>query len=404
MSHLIHSGNIMEQRLTLVSDPTDEFPNNVNTRFKMRIPNGLRLEGKGWQVALLSLTLPNSDAVTAPFVSGINHTVIRTRWSTAHYKDYRHGKYNALDRLAGASTVNATHVSGATSGVEYWNRVVQAHERQVMDHTYNLRKTLIKPSTDPTPMVLLKQTLCPTFRWEGEDLIMERRAADVTNGSNNANVLYSAFDMAYEVALQWGFIGVKPDGNVIAGPNLQLKLFDDLITPLYPVRSRGLNRHGLHSYNGSVCLADLNKDRPRGDDSGLRGISGYDIMWYYTRVYNGKTEQLVRLSGMFEWRFTNLNATFDKLHKHVGQTVMVHSNLQQTNLVGPSKIPLLRQLEIPYAKESGHTYTEPTQLEWLPVATHQTDIVEVQLRGVEGQLLQLPQGKSLVTVMLTQTV
>ena len=28
----------MEQRLTLVSDPTDEFP---NTRFRMRIPDGL---------------------------------------------------------------------------------------------------------------------------------------------------------------------------------------------------------------------------------------------------------------------------------------------------------------------------------------------------------------------------
>ena len=337
-------------------------------------------------------------------MSGTNHTVLRTRWSTAHYKDYRHGKYNTLDRLAGASTINATHVSSATSGVSYWNKVVQAHELQVLNHTYNLRKTKIDLPTDPTPMILLKQTLCPSFRWEGRDLILERRGADVTNGSNNANVLYSAFDMAYEVALQWGFILVKADGNVIAGPNLQIKLFDDLITPMYPIRTRDLNLQGLHSLNGSTCLAALDKDRPRGDDSGLRGISGYDIMWYYTRVYNGKTEKLVRLSGMFEWRFTNLNATYDKFHKHVGQTVMVHTNLQQSNVVGPSKVLLLRQLEIPYAKETGHTYTEPTQLEWLPVSTRETDIVEVQLRGVHGQLLQFPQGKSLVTVMLAQTV
>ena len=51
----------MEQRMTLISDKTDEFPNNANNSFKVRIPNGLRLEGTGWHVALLSLTLPNSS-------------------------------------------------------------------------------------------------------------------------------------------------------------------------------------------------------------------------------------------------------------------------------------------------------------------------------------------------------
>ena len=393
----------MAQRLTLVSDPTDEFPNNTNTRFKMRIPNGLRLEGNGWKIALLSLTLPNSDTVALPFVSGINDTIIRTRWSTSYFKDYRHGKYNALDRLEGTSTITTTHLRGATSGVTYWNRVVQAHERQVVDHTYTLLKTKTT-KLDPDPRLYLKKTTCPSFRWEGEDLIVERRGRDVTNGSTNANELYSAFDMAYEVALQWGFILVQSNGKLLPGPNAQIKLFDDLITPLYPVRVTGVNRQGLTSFNGAACLADLNKDRPRGDDKPKRGSSGYDVVWYYTRTYKGKTERMVRFSGMFEWRLTNLNATYDTIHKHVGKTVMVHSNLQQSNVVGPRKVPLLRQLEIPYAGETGHTYTEPTQLEWLPVSTHETDIVDVHLADVAGNLLLLPKGKSLVTVMLTQTV
>ena len=394
----------MEQRLTLISDPTDEFPDNTNISFKVRIPDGLRLEGKGWQVALLSLTLPNSETVTTLFASGTNNMVIRTRWSTAHYKDYRYGQHRTVVKLAGAAGIDASHVVGATSGVAYWNKVVQAHEAKVVEHTYNLRKTLIKLPEDPTPSVFLKKTLCPSFRWDGDDLILERRGADVTNGSNVSNVLYSAFDMAYEVALQWGFILVKQNGDVIPGPNLQIKLFDDLITPMYPPRTRDLNLEGLSSLNGSGCHADLNKDRPRGDDSGLCGVSGYDVMWYYTRDYNKKTEKLVRLSGMFERRLTNLNATYNAIHKHVGKTVMVHSNLQQSNVVGARKVQLLRQLEIPYAEEAGHTYTEPTQLEWLPVSTRQTDIVEVQLADVTGNLLTLPKGKSLVTVMLSQTV
>ena len=132
--------------------------------------------------------------------------------------------------------------------------------------------------------------------------------------------------MAYEVALQWGFILVKQDGNVIPGPNLQIKLFDDLITPLYPPKARDLNVGGLQSLNGSGLHAALNKDIPRGIYNVLRGASRYDTMWYYTTDHKGKQEKLVRLSGMFEWRLTNLNATYDAIHKHVGKTVMVHSN------------------------------------------------------------------------------
>ena len=65
----------MEQRITLVSDPTPEFAHNTNNSFKVRIPNQLRLEGKGWHVALLSLTLPNSDSQSDPFVTGHDKTV-----------------------------------------------------------------------------------------------------------------------------------------------------------------------------------------------------------------------------------------------------------------------------------------------------------------------------------------
>ena len=166
---------------------------------------------------------------------------------------------------------------------------------------------------------------------------------------------------------------------------------------------RDLNLEGLHSLNGIALHADPNLDIPRGDDKVLRGATTYDVMWYYT-VVHGKTEKWVRLSGHLEWRLTNLNATYDAIHKHRGKTIMAYSNLQQSNLVGSSRVQLLRKLVVHRGEDAGHTYTEPTHLEWLPVATHQTDIVEVQLADVEGNLLTLPKGKSLVTVVLSQTV
>ena len=35
------------KRLTLISDPTNEFPNNANNSFKVRLPERLSLPGEG---------------------------------------------------------------------------------------------------------------------------------------------------------------------------------------------------------------------------------------------------------------------------------------------------------------------------------------------------------------------
>lgn len=115
-------------------------------------------------------------------------------------------------------------------------------------------------------------------------------------------------------------------------------------------------------------------------------------------------QKWIRLSGGVEWRLTNLNATYDAIHLHAGKAVMVYTNLQQSTIVGSSKAQLLRQLVVRRGGETGHTYSEPKHLEWIPVSTHQTDIAEVQLADVDGNLLTLPKGKSLLTVAIKQMV
>ena len=391
--------NTMEQRIMLVSDATTEFPHNKNNSFKVRIPDGLRLEGKGWYVSLLSLTLPNSDSHSDPFVTGHDKTVAKAFWQLLHFKGPSNSPLNVLDRHSYTTDIKENHVKKASSGVAYWNNVIQTIEEDVMTTAYTKKRSL-KSLSDPDPLVYVKKSLSPSFRWEGEDLVIEKRGDDSTNGQQVNTALYSYFDIAYEVALQWGFIEAVSDTKVKAGPNLRIGLFQEGITWTMPQRQMDSGLKGVNTLIGNAFRAQKNLDMPRGIHVAASGSTLYDTMWYYT-VSNQKW---IRLSGGVEWRLTNLNATYDAIHRHSGKAVMVYTDLQKSTIVGSTKAQLLRQLVVRRGGETGHTYAEPKRLEWIPVSTHQTDIVEVQLADVEGTLLKLPKGKSLVTVAIKQMV
>ena len=63
------------KRLTLISDPTDEFPNNANNSFKVRLPERLSLPGEGWHASLMSLTVPDQGQSNA-IIAGDPHTKV----------------------------------------------------------------------------------------------------------------------------------------------------------------------------------------------------------------------------------------------------------------------------------------------------------------------------------------
>ena len=44
-----------EFRITLISDPTDEFANSHNNSFKVRLPSLLQLPGENWKASLWGL-------------------------------------------------------------------------------------------------------------------------------------------------------------------------------------------------------------------------------------------------------------------------------------------------------------------------------------------------------------
>ena len=62
-----------EFRITLISDPTDEFPNNKNNNFKVRLPAILNLPGDTWQVSLWSVSV--ADEGHSPTVLSSNQDI-----------------------------------------------------------------------------------------------------------------------------------------------------------------------------------------------------------------------------------------------------------------------------------------------------------------------------------------
>lgn len=386
----------MEQRLTLISDATDEFANNTNNSYKVRIPDGLRLEGKGWHVALLSLTLPNTTTSDNPSIAS-GKTITKMSYYGIHFKTIVNNEYTVLEALHFTTKVQEQHTPAPLNGVGFWNNIGNAYEANLVSLLLDKAKEKISVN-DPTPLIVLKKTMRPSFHWDGEDLVLEKRGVDTTF-TNQVSI--ASFDMALEVAEKWGFARQNTDGKWIAGPNVRLGMDNFTITNDKPPRASSASITGVASLNGKAFEAVKNPDRPKFPQVPQSSTSDYDRLWMFT---DRGGEKYIRFSGFWEWHFINLNQTFTNLHRHAGQAVMVYTNLQQSAIVGNTKAQLLRELVIHRGGEAGHSNSEPTHLQWIPVATHQADIVEVQLADVNGNLISLPKGKSLVTVALKQMV
>ena len=140
-------------------------------------------------------------------------------------------------------------------------------------------------------------------------------------------------DMVTRWLGQWGLARQQSNGSWVPGPNLRHTLFDDAITTSDPNREDSVTVGGIASLNGKAIRAQLRTDVPRAPRTPTPGVTihnTYKQLWHYTF---GNT-QWIRLSGFAEWRLTNLNRTYDVLHRHSGKAVMVYTNLQQSTIVG----------------------------------------------------------------------
>ena len=98
-------------------------------------------------------------------------------------------------------------------------------------------------------------------------------------------------------------------------------------------------------------------------------------------------EKYLKLSPVFNWRFTNLNKAYDKLRGAPSRTLLVYSDVGESSIVGGQITDLLR--EVPYnRKERGTMYIEPYHYHFRPIRSQVMETIEVQFSEQDGKMVK----------------
>ena len=375
---------MLPQRFTFISDPTQEYPNNTNTKFKVRLPLPLQLEGQ-WEASLWSLSVPDQELEnkivfqdTSQVILDFKFTIYRLGgWSSSARK------YTSINTKAVNETLSVKDVMNestpAQTGVEFWQNCIR-----MMDETVVREMLEVKTDYSSVP-VAVPQAWKPTFKWDGDDLTLEAVSKDnvVTSGANPTP--YSWFAMSTKLAESFGFIQYSKLFNTyILGDNASA------VYPLYDEKGTSISPGILTSVpglKGPTRAATLTPD-----------VDTTDPKLATAKFENNK----MYFSRAVQWTFRRLNESFDKLHNSK-EVVMVYSDLVQSSMVGNGRFPLLRKLSVD-RQGSGRVTVEPFHREWVPLQTNWIEVVEFQLSTPGGELTHLSPGKTLITVGLQRRV
>ena len=380
------------KRLTLVSDPTNEFPNNANNSFKVRLPERLSLPGAGWHAALLSLTVPDQGQSNAVIAADPHTEVVKfgVTYLTRKWTDTGNPSTSGYLRVSFKPkeyTVELEEIMSArhtvTSGNEFWQRVMQEVYNTSMRKLIYEKDYAETYDGDDKPIVSLKKNWMPMMSWKNNALILHAvpKAEMLDSTKTRAT---STFSLDLGVAETFGFV-YEPQGvsGHILGPNLQFYCptltYTDQSTPVGSRFRSSLNWNGEH-YMGTQP-SDLTRET-------------------MDRLFIVKNKRL-HLSRSVEWHFNNLNTSFEKAVGTRKRTVMVYSDLVESTVVGSGKYPLLREVQL-LRTGDGESTAEPLHHQWIKVRGQQMDILEVEIASTSGPLAILPPGKTLVTIGLKQ--
>ena len=381
------------KRLTLISDPTDEFPKNTNNSFKVRLPEPLSLPGEGWYASLMSLTVPDEGQSNAVIASDPHTKVIRYKHPISTRKwtdtgDPSTSGYASINTALSTKMIELEEIMNATqivsTGSQFWKRVMQTLHNKIMTEVMNHQWKMQVAERDRRPIVFVNKHGMPQLSWKGESLVIEAIAKK--NLMNNSQIAMVEFYINVDIALKFGLLRRKTGktgyatSDFVLGPNLQYSLptktYDESTGPV------GSRYRTYYNWEGDV-------------------YEGVNFIGSAFSIVSADNVKWLRLFPAFEWQMNNLDASFEKIVGTRKRTVMVYSDLVESTVVGSGKFPLLREVQL-LRTGDGESTAEPLHHQWIKLRGQQMDILEVEIASTAGPLTILPPGKTIVTIGLKQ--
>ena len=163
------------QRITLISDATDEFPKNANNSFKVRLPERLPLRGDRWYASLMTLTVPDQGQSNGVIASDPHTQVVKfsVTYLTRKYilGDYRRVSFKTDEYIVELEDIMIAQHS-VTSSRLFWKRLMQEVHNKIIDKLM-YEQDYAKPfDVDERPLVSVKKNWMSTMTWKDDALIL----------------------------------------------------------------------------------------------------------------------------------------------------------------------------------------------------------------------------------------
>ena len=384
------------KRLTLISDPTDEFPNNANNSFKVRLPERLLLPGEGWHASLMSLTVPDQGQSNA-IIAADPHTKVLKFKMTYVIRKYVTGIYRFVELKTVDCEVELEEIMNAnqvvTTGSMFWQRVMQEVHNKSMHNVMSEQMQWLVKEPDQRPIVSAKKNAMPQLSWKKGGLVIQAiPESDLIKADKSA---ISDIFINLAIALKFGLVLEKTSQNRTTyelGPNLQYTLPRATYTNQTQPDNTDATHRAAYNWNGEQYMT-VNPTKVFGNTGNITDDP--------LQVVTHSGVKFLQLSLIVEWRLNNLDASFEKIFGTRKRTVMVYSDLVESTVVGSGKYPLLREVQL-LRTGDGESTTEPLHHQWIKLRGQQLEMVEVEIASTSGPLAILPPGKTLVTIGLKQ--
>ena len=369
-------------RVTLISDPTPEYPDNTNNAFKMRLPEPLLLEGRHWQASLWSVSLPDTGHSSAVIDNDKDTKLLQYRYTLTK----RHAvssnwsvSFEAKDKAVALKDV-MSDAYPVLSGQQLWQNIVTHMEQTMMEDIKSTFDTW-QTAKGKTSTVALKATWKPSFEWRDNNLVLKKVSRQDTT-SKDKTAVTSSVGIHVDFATKFGLVIKDKSKNYQLGPNLVYVLPTTTYTDDTPPVRKNKNYQWLGDQFSTISPADLGST----DLFTVKKVDGQSYLY---------------LSRTVDWYFQNLNALFNQQVGSVKQSVMIYCDAVESTVVGEQRHALLRKVDLERPGK-GRATIEPYHREWIAVRQRRIETIQVSLATPDGSLLVLSPGKTILTLGFQQ--